>query len=192
MPYVNHCSFHILDAEWGHVTIKISGHRPFPHPSHLERSRVGGLPGAQGGNQLYQGRKLFYSYLRRRRLGENRRHHVRATGYIGAVLWALAGEVSGDRFPFDEHSGPFMTALSCVDQCFIADETLEQLPAPSQVGKTKVGGIDFNKPRMRWVSEAVLALSPSPDGFTVSESAHQVRTVSRQSELQYANCKPAK
>jgi hypothetical protein len=38
----------------------------------------------------------------------------------------------------------FMTALSCVDQRFIADETLEQLPAPSQVGKTRVGGIDFN------------------------------------------------
>ena len=79
----------------------------------------------------------------------------------------------------------FMTALSCIDQCFIADETLEQLPAPSQVGKTKVGGIDFNKPRMRWVAEAVLALSPSPGGFTASELAHQVRTVSRQSESQY-------
>ncbi len=30
MPYVNHYSFHILDPEWGHVTIKISGHPPFP------------------------------------------------------------------------------------------------------------------------------------------------------------------
>jgi len=26
----NHYSFHILDAEWGHITIKISGHPPFP------------------------------------------------------------------------------------------------------------------------------------------------------------------
>src|SRR5205823_6973799 len=25
MPYVNHNSFHILDPEWGHLTIKISG-----------------------------------------------------------------------------------------------------------------------------------------------------------------------
>ena len=55
-----------------------------------------------------------------------------------------------------------MDALSCIDQCFIADETLEQLPAPSQVGKTKVGGIDFNKARMRRVAEAVIALSPRP------------------------------
>jgi hypothetical protein len=29
-PYVNHYSFHILDREWGHITIKISGHPPFP------------------------------------------------------------------------------------------------------------------------------------------------------------------
>lgn len=32
----------------------------------------------------------------------------------------------------------------------IADEMPEQLPASSQVGKTRVGGIDLNKPRMRW------------------------------------------
>ena len=30
MPYVNHYSFHILDPDWGHLTIKISGHPPFP------------------------------------------------------------------------------------------------------------------------------------------------------------------
>src|SRR6266478_451129 len=30
MPYGNHYSFHILDPDWGHLTIKISGHSPFP------------------------------------------------------------------------------------------------------------------------------------------------------------------
>jgi hypothetical protein len=63
----------------------------------------------------------------------------------------------------------FMNALSCIDQCFIADRMLEQLPAPSQVGQTTVGGIDLNKPRMRRVIEALIALSPSPGGFTASE-----------------------
>ena len=29
MPYVNHYSFHILDPDWGHLTIKISGHPSF-------------------------------------------------------------------------------------------------------------------------------------------------------------------
>ena len=28
-PYVNHYSFHIIDPDWGHVTIKLCGHPPF-------------------------------------------------------------------------------------------------------------------------------------------------------------------
>jgi hypothetical protein len=79
----------------------------------------------------------------------------------------------------------FMDALSCIDQCFIADRMLEQLPAASQVGKIKVGGIDLNKTRMRWVVEAVIALSPSPGGFTASDLASQVRVFSKQSESEY-------
>ena len=75
--------------------------------------------------------------------------------------------------------------MSCIDQCFIADRMLEQLPAASQVGKTKVGGIDLNKPRMRWVVEAVIALSPSPGGFTASDLASQVRALSKRSESEY-------
>jgi hypothetical protein len=76
----------------------------------------------------------------------------------------------------------FMNALSCIDQCFIADRMLEQLPTPSQVGKTAVGGIDLNKARMRWVIEALTALPPSPGGFTASDLARQVRVLSKQSE----------
>jgi hypothetical protein len=30
ITYVNHYSFHIIDPQWGHVTIKMSGHPPFP------------------------------------------------------------------------------------------------------------------------------------------------------------------
>ena len=30
VKYVNHYSFHILDPDWGHIAIKISGHPPFP------------------------------------------------------------------------------------------------------------------------------------------------------------------
>jgi hypothetical protein len=54
------------------------------------------------------------------------------------------------------------------------DDTLERLPEPSVVGKAKVGGIDFNKARMRRVAEAVLALSWRPNGFTSSELADQL------------------
>src|SRR5499427_5831044 len=38
----------------------------------------------------------------------------------------------------------FADALSCIDQCFIADDMLEPLPLASRVGKTLVGGIDLN------------------------------------------------
>jgi hypothetical protein len=81
----------------------------------------------------------------------------------------------------------FMDALSCIDQCFIADSMLEELPAPSSVGKTKVGGIDLNKARMRWVVEALIALgvSPSARGFTASALARQVRLLSNQTESDY-------
>ena len=85
----------------------------------------------------------------------------------------------------------FMDALSCIDQCFISDSMLEQLLPPSWVGKTKVGGIDLNKPRMRSVIEAVIALclSLSPHGFTASGLARQVRPLSNQGESEYgARC----
>lgn len=46
-----------------------------------------------------------------------------------------------------------------------------------------VGCID--KPRMRRVAEAVLALSPSPAGFTASDLAREVRAVNGQPESEY-------
>jgi hypothetical protein len=68
----------------------------------------------------------------------------------------------------------FLEALHGIDACYIADDTLEQLPEPGQVGKTRVGGIDCNKQRMRTVMHAVVALSTSPKGFTASELAAKV------------------
>jgi hypothetical protein len=87
----------------------------------------------------------------------------------------------------------FIDALSCIDQCFIADSMLEQLPTPSRVGKTKVGGIDRNKPRMRYVVEAVIALclSLSPHGFTASELARQVRLLRTKANLRMAPARAA-
>jgi hypothetical protein len=38
----------------------------------------------------------------------------------------------------------FLNAVGCLDACFVADETLENLPLPTKVGQTQVGGIDFN------------------------------------------------
>jgi hypothetical protein len=54
-----------------------------------------------------------------------------------------------------------------------------------------VGGIDFNKARMRWVAQAVLALSPSPGGFTAPQLAEQVRRLSQQDDSQYGSRRAA-
>jgi hypothetical protein len=79
----------------------------------------------------------------------------------------------------------FADALSCIDQCFIAEDMLEHPPAASQVGKTIVGGIDINKAPMRQVIEAVIASSPLPNGFTASELAPRVDMLGGQGHSPY-------
>lgn len=79
----------------------------------------------------------------------------------------------------------FLNAVGCINTCFISDETLNNLPQPAQIGRTTVGGIDLNKPRMRRVAEAVLALSAAPAGFTSSDLASQVRSANGRPESEY-------
>ena len=79
----------------------------------------------------------------------------------------------------------FLNAVGCMDACFVSDDMLETLPQPAEVGRTRVGGIDLNQPRMRHVAEAVLALSTSPAGFTASELARKVHALSGRPESEY-------
>jgi len=74
----------------------------------------------------------------------------------------------------------FCTALDCVDVGFIPDGLLDALPAPSQLGGTRVGGIDVNKPRTRAVLAAALALAIAPGGFTVADFTAKVRAMTGQ------------
>jgi hypothetical protein len=78
-----------------------------------------------------------------------------------------------------------------MDACFVGDDTLENLPQPAQVGQTRVGGIDLNQPRMRRVAEAVLALSPTPAGFTASDLARPVRASGGQPDSEYGRRRAA-
>jgi len=71
----------------------------------------------------------------------------------------------------------FCTALDCADIGFLPDHTLDELPTASQIGATRVGGIDLNRPRMRTALAAVLALATSPHGFSVTGFAERVRTM---------------
>jgi hypothetical protein len=79
----------------------------------------------------------------------------------------------------------FLTTLDCVDVAFINDETLDQLPLPSLLGTTRVGGVDLNKPRIRTVLAAVLALAPSPTGFSVSELTTKVSSMTAHIDRAY-------
>jgi hypothetical protein len=319
--YVNHYSFHIMDPQWGHVTIKMSGHPPFGaqvilngHEYVAAAARAAGIDFCKDGNcfttvtdphslarvadtlsqdaiagrlsqvcdrwiytaclcfgldgeevartgfgyaysvyQLeYSRNLLFADGARMQRVFDavadrtrsrldvgklrtlfgaaHRPHRSRAGG--PPRLEAVIGTPSYDLSIFKVHFGRltckaytkgehvlrfeaivhntrelrcrrsidmfghivtrladiaerFCTALDCVDVAFIPDDTLDQLPVPSRIGATRVGGVDLNRTRMRHALAAVLALSAAPGGFTVAQFADKVRTMTGQSESDY-------
>jgi hypothetical protein len=71
----------------------------------------------------------------------------------------------------------FCTTLDCVNIGFLPDGTLDELPLPSRIGRTRVGGIDLNKPRIRAALAAVLALAAAPSGFTVADLTAKVQAM---------------
>ena len=322
IPYVNHYSFHILDPEWGHLTIKLSGHPPFPaqvilngHEYVACQARKAGIGFTKEGNcftdisdavglakiadtlseQRAIGRlsqvceRWIYTtclcfaldFEEQKRSGFRYQYSSYQLEYSRNLVFAVGGhmeqvfqalidrsrapldlrtiktifgykhrpkyrtrrnrsaewEVTLERPTYDLtifklHCGKltlkiyskgervlrieaiahntrelrcrrsvedfpevvlrlksmlerFADALSCIDQCFIADEMLEDLPAASRVGKTIVGGIDLNKERIRRVVEALIALSPLHAGFTASELAARVASLGRPSQPPY-------
>jgi hypothetical protein len=70
-----------------------------------------------------------------------------------------------------------LTVPDCVDAAFVAEATLDQLRVGCQVGNTRVGGVDLNKPRIRAVLHAVLALSGLPVGFMAAGVAVKVQVM---------------
>ena len=55
-----------------------------------------------------------------------------------------------------------------------------ELPLAAQVGATRTGGIDLNKPRIRAALAAAVALAPAPGGFTVADFAARVQAMTGQ------------
>ncbi len=72
----------------------------------------------------------------------------------------------------------FLNSLRCLDVTSIGGTELDQLPAPTQVGQTRVGGINLHQPRMRAVLEGVMALAPAPQGFHCADLLAKVQAVS--------------
>jgi len=84
-----------------------------------------------------------------------------------------------------EIANQFLDHVYAMDAAFISDATLDELPRPSFLGKTKIGGIDINKPRIRTVFSAALSLACAPRGFTVADFATTVRSMSDSTLLHY-------
>jgi len=80
----------------------------------------------------------------------------------------------------------FTTMLDCVQVGFLPDGTLDRLPAPSQLGATRIGGIDINLPRARAALAAALALAVAPQGFAVAQFTAQVQTITGQTRDRYS------
>ena len=73
----------------------------------------------------------------------------------------------------------FATVLDCVDVTFIPDRLLDDLPTPTVLGRTRVGGVDLDSPRIRAALAAVLALAGGPS-FAVADVAAKVADITGQ------------
>lgn len=99
-------------------------------------------------------------------------HNTRAL-HTGRVLEKFPAIVSRLAGMVDRFTG----MLDCVDVGFLPDGLLDELPLPSQLGATRVGGVDLNQRRARAALAGVLALAVAPDGFTVADLATKVRSL---------------
>ena len=99
-------------------------------------------------------------------------HNTRELG-CGRVIAKLPIIVARLKAIVDRALG----TLQWMDRAFVADATLDQLPLPSLLGKTRVGGIDLGRPRMRTVLAAIVTLALTPRGFTVGEVTAKVQEI---------------
>jgi hypothetical protein len=67
----------------------------------------------------------------------------------------------------------FLNVLQAAHRSFLEERLLDTLPQPTRTGSRRLAGIDLQKPRMRTVTEALLALAPKPGGFTAKELAEK-------------------
>ena len=76
VAFVNHYSFHIMDPEWGHVTIKMSGHPPFGAQVILNGHEYVAAAARAAGIGFSSSGQLLYRLRRSRGPGLGRRHLV--------------------------------------------------------------------------------------------------------------------
>jgi hypothetical protein len=79
----------------------------------------------------------------------------------------------------------FLHVVRCVDVACLDERTWESLPVPSQVGQARVAGVDMNKPRLRAVMQAVLALAVLPQRWGSAAVAAKVCEITGWSAEKY-------
>jgi len=80
----------------------------------------------------------------------------------------------------------FTTMLDCVDIGFLPNGLLDDVPNPTQIRATRVGGVDVNKSRIRAALHRVLALAIAPEGFTVAQLTSKVQAMTGQDDTGYS------
>jgi len=80
----------------------------------------------------------------------------------------------------------FLAVLQAAHLSFVDGQQLDALAAPSVRGAQRTAGVDLQKPRVRAVAEAVLALAAEPEGFTAVELAERVRAQKGRAMASYA------
>lgn len=70
--------------------------------------------------------------------------------------------------------GSFLSNLNHAHVATIDEESFEKIAKPSQQGKNRLAGIDFNKARNKQVAAVILALSMKPGGFTSKDLAEEI------------------
>lgn len=79
----------------------------------------------------------------------------------------------------------FLNVVQAAHVSFLDEGTFESMTLPTQRGNKRLAGIDFNKPRMRTVVEAVVALGAKPDGFRIQDLAEKVQMISNWTPEEY-------
>jgi hypothetical protein len=80
----------------------------------------------------------------------------------------------------------FLGTVQAAHVSFLDEGAFEGLSEPTTRGTRRLAGIDLNKARNRHVSDAVVALSTRPNGFTVAQLAEAVRQRSGQDANTYS------
>lgn len=80
----------------------------------------------------------------------------------------------------------FLAAVHAAHLSFLDTGALDSLPAPTVRGTQRLAGVDLQKPRMRAVAQAVVALAPDPRGFTATDLAQRVQAQQGPAMADYA------